>query len=677
MKISLNWIKDYVALNVDEEALAHKLTMAGFEVEEIISKEGDTVFKLEITPNRPDCLSMIGMAREISAILDEKLSMPKGTTFKKNKLCDIVIEDKEMCKKYIGVLINDVNVGATEKDMRCKLRAIGIRHINNIVDITNFSLMEMGQPLHAFDFDKIEGGKIFVRCSNEGERITTLDGVERVLDNQTLIVADIKKPLAIAGIMGGIGSEVTYKTKNIFLEGAYFDPVMIRRTARKLGLSTDSSYRFERGVDYFNIEETIRRAVALISQQAKGKVVAASEIEGNGFVKTTKMVRVSIDKINAYLGMDIKVPNVKNGLKRLGFGVKENKRTFVVDVPQFRQDIEQEVDVIEEIAHIIGFDNIPTSLPNISLVNIRENKRRAMRGCIAEILLCQGMKEIVSFSMCSREDLEKTKPEKEGLKILNPLSKDQELLRPTLLPSFLSIAAMNINRGNMDLRFFEIGKVYLQEEKETVGILMTGLRGEDNWKETKKERVSFYDLKGVWMQVYKGMDVSVKPIRAEMTSFELGACMQIEGGKGFMGKVKKDIVHAFGIKKRDVYFGEIDLEFIYSLKREDSKKRYKEVGKYPQVDRNVSIAIMQEKEWCEIKTFIAEMVCKKIKTGDILCDIRFLEEYLGDKVVEGKKGLTFSLTYQSLSRTLREEEVNLYHKEIVEKIVDELGVVIR
>ncbi|MFT5388221.1 MAG: phenylalanyl-tRNA synthetase beta chain [Candidatus Omnitrophota bacterium] len=675
MKISLNWIEDYVTPGIRPDELVHKLTMAGLEVEKTVSKNNDHVFELEITPNRPDCLSMIGMAREISAILNKPLKTPNILkTTHVTKKCDVSIEDSEGCQRYVGVLIEGVDVKASDSDISKKLEAIELRSVNNIVDITNFSMMENGQPLHAFDFDKLEGGKVIVRRAKKGESITTIDGVKRDLDSSILVIADAKKPVAIAGVMGGLDTEVKSSTKNVLLESAYFNSILIRRTARKLGLSSDSSYRFERGLDYDGVTVGSQRAEQLILSHGGGFVKSRADVKAGKVVKKSKSVQITVEAVNNYLGTKVTKAQMKTGLKKLGFVVTDKTNGVHVAPPSFRHDINRDVDIIEEVARIIGFDNIPTSLPVVSAINIPSQSRRYKRKELAKSMVGQGFCEVVTFAMYSEESFNKAMlAGKEVVRVLNPLTKEQEIMRPSLLPSLLSVAQSNINHGQKNLQVFETGKVYQQkEEREVLAILLTGQAGAD-WRQDKIRKIDFYDTKGaldIGLRTFEGVGVNYSV--SENISFEEGQRANISiNGKvlGSIGKVDDTVTKAFGIKKQEIYYAEVDLEGLVNV--DMVSKRYSAIAEYPAVTRDVSLAVSKDISFKVIKDIINRL------GSNILNEVNFVEEYLGEKIAQDQRGLVFSLTYQSFKRTLTEDEVNVVHDSIITAICSEVSAVIR
>ena len=705
MKISLNWLKEYIPIKVSPQRLAEKLTMAGLEVEKIATGAvgGDTQFELEITPNRPDCLNYLGIAREISAIFNSNPKLPKVKAFKFPKQkTDITIEDPKSCPRYIGTLIENVNIAPSPNWLKRHLESIGSRAINNIVDITNFCLFETGQSLHAFDFDKLQGGKIIVRRAKPGESIVTLDSVERKLDPSILVIADAKRPVAIAGIMGGKETEVRETTKNILLESAYFDPGVIRRGARLLGLSSDSSYRFERGVNTLGIETAGRRAASLILEWADGSLAAHRDLFVSKQKSAKKEIFLSIEEINSRLGSSLTIKKCRAVLEKLGCKivvidlyttndkknqkakveiltttkigkekVSKNKNVLKIIPPDFRNDFKTNVDAIEEIARIVGYDQLPSSLPSIRISSMAENPKRAFKQNLSRILQAQGFNEAITYTMMDRKALSKTKLDfLKVLEIKNPLSSEQEILRPSLLPSFLSTVQLNLNRGQKDLRLFEIGKEYsLEGEKEILALCTTGAQSAD-WRKPKQD-VNFYDLKGVIESlVLDQKEIVFKP--AQHPVFKSVQCAEIlveEKVLGVLGLISDDVLKQWDIKHKNIYLAELNLELFFKL--QPTTLRYHSIPEYPVIGRDISLAVKQGIPFQEIRQIISR------HGTEHLTSIKFLEQYLGDKIPQGCRGMVVSLTFQSSQRTLREEEVNQIYEKISQALSDELGAVRR
>jgi len=473
---------------------------------------------------------------------------------------------------------------------------------------------------------------------------------------------------------------VTEETKNILLESAYFDPVLIRRASRKLGLSSDSSYRFERGVDYAMVAKGADRALSLILQSAKGTIVKRSDVVSARPKISRGQISLSMDQINSCLGASLTVTQCKNIFQKLGFETAPPKKNiFKIIAPSFRGDIKQEVDIIEEVSRIIGYDNLPSSLPSIMAPSIIVPARRGIRINIQELLLAQGFNEVVTYTMINRKMLEKTSQEDcKGIKIQNPLTLDQDIMRPSLLPSLLSIVHFNLNRGQKDIKFFETGRIYTSKgEVETLGIIMTGLAFED-WRRGKKEKLDYYDLKGTLEQVLER--IGIKEV-----GFKINARMCLECGQrvsvlingkeaGIMGKVDSEVLHRWNIKHADVFFAEINLEMVYNQKQE--ARRYSPIHEFPSVIRDISLAVKRDTSAADIHSAINRAA--RVEKQVVLTCVKFVEEYTGDKLPLDHRGMMFSLTYQSAQeRTLRDEEVANIHDNIVQTLIDAFGVIRR
>jgi phenylalanyl-tRNA synthetase beta chain len=670
MKLSLNWIKDYVDVKLSAEKLVERLTMAGLEVEETHAVGKDTVLDIEITPNRPDCLCTIGLARELSAITAKDLKLPKIKARKASKGVSITIENKKDCSKYVGTLIQNVSIGNSPDKINECLASMGIKSINNAVDVTNFVLMEMGQPLHVFDYDKLVGGKIIVRRAKVNETITTLDGIERKLDPSILVIADEKRPVAIAGVMGGLDTGVTADTKNILLESAHFDMGLVRKAARTLGLKSDSSYRFERGIDIEGVVPAADRATDLIMTLANGKFVGRSQ---SGLTDKTakRSISITIDDIENLLGTKVSATDVKAALQRLGLSVKPGKaNAYKVSVPNFRGDLKQPVDLIEEVARVIGYDNLDVSFPNIQVHNIAPRTRpREVRKTVADVLVSLGYCEAITYSLISRRDLEKTNMGDVPATIVhNALSSEHNLMRSSMLPSMLSVVATNFSRGQKDLQLFEIGKRYLKEgELPTVSIIATGKKAGD-WRSNQKGNMDFFDIKGALEQIFAKLGVSVSYERGAHASTDPAVSSKIVFNGhhiGTLGRIDPKVLGQWDIKTKEVFWGSIHLEDLY-IKSKPMHK-YEPVAEFPAVGRDISIALPLDVSFARIKE-----ACVRLG-GNILKNVQLIEEYTGEKIQAGQRGLVLSLTYQSSERTLREDEVNAAHQQILKTLTQDFG----
>lgn len=667
MKLSFNWLNDFVKHGLSPEKLAERLTDSGHEVKGIEPAGSDRVFEIEITPNRPDCLNTLGLAREVGAIVGKAVKIPAVAIPNIPKtFCDVTIEDKAGCSRYIGYVIEDIEIGEAPSSIKERLASLGLRPINNVVDITNFGLFENGQPLHAFDYDKLIGGKIIVRRAKAGEKIITLDGVERELNPSILVIADAERPVAVAGIMGGLATEVTASTKRILLESAYFDPVLIRRAGRALGLASDSSYRFERGVDFENVGTAAKRALGRICEMAGGKPARFRDVISR---KPAAKKSFSIDagEIGHFLGADISTAKMKAILNRLDFKVGGKGPKLSVAPPGFRNDIKQPVDVAEEVARIIGYDRLPTSLPQVKPSAVRTAPPFELKRKFRRVLTGLGLDEAISYPLINAAAVEKTKVSVRTLvRVKNPLSLDQEILRPSLLASLLPVISVNFNRGQKNLRLFELGKVYLPEgEKEVLAIVLTGQRP-PNWQTNKKEPVDFFDLKGLVSRVFESLNLGLP----QFEPMAQGAGLVI--GKtpaGSLIRVGKDILKNWDVKIEDVFYAEIDLEAVYKIKA--PIKHFSPLPEFPSIIRDVSVAVRQDIPFSRIEALVRQT------GGSVLVAVNFLEQYLGEKIASGQKGLVFSLVYQSPERTLTESQIAPVHEKVVQKLVQDLGAVIR
>lgn len=672
MRLSLNWLKDYVDPKLSVDELVHRLTMAGLEVEEVQQAGNDTVFDLEITPNRPDCLCTIGLAREIAAITAKNLKIPKIKKYKTSKKgpFTISIEDRKDCPQYSATYLDNVTVETAPGWMQDRLQSVGVNSINNAVDITNFVLMEQGQPLHVFDADKIVGRQIIVRRAKAGESIVTLDGVERKLNPGILVIADAKRPIAIAGIMGGLDTSVTPQTKNVLLESAQFEMGVIRRGGRSLGLKSDASYRFERGVDAAGVVNASDRATDLLAALCRAKFKNRTVAAISGKMRP-HLIKVSIKEITDLLGTPVTAVHVKSSLSRLGLIVKQKAAgQFQVAVPGFRGDLRQPVDIIEEVARIIGYDRLEVSFPHIQVANITPKSRpRQVKKEAARILQAQGVHEIITFSLINQKDLQKTNlQDLAATGLVNALSAQHNLLRPSLIPSLLTVALTNVNRGQRELRLFEIGKIYsAAQEQDTLGVLLTGKRTQD-WRNHSKEMLSFYDLKGLLEAVAMGLGRTLEFKPVAHPSFDASRCAQLSlGGRviGVAGAVDKKVLAQWDLKLNEVYAAQMDLSAFYATEKQ--VLRYEPISEFPVVTRDVSVAVKKDISYAQIKTTALRI------GGDILKEIHLIEEYTGDKIQAGYRGLVFSLVYQSPERTLRDDEVNAVHQKILQGLANDCG----
>lgn len=680
MKLSYEWLKEYVDIDASAEKLAHMLSMSGSAVESVKDTEGTKVFELEITSNRPDCLNILGLARETAAIFGKTFKAPAMGPLKGEKsgvAPECVIKAKDLCPRYTARVITGVNVKAANNVISKRLLSVGLRPINNVVDITNYCLMELGQPMHAFDLDKIKGGKVIIRKAVKGEKIVTLDGAERTLEEGMLVIADAERAIAIAGVMGGKDTEVTASTKNILLESAYFEPISVRRTARKLAISTDSSYRFERGVDKGMVKLASDRAARMILAEAGG---VAGEFGDEGKAEPEKVTaKFDVAHAEKIIGARLGKARVKKILKSLGVIVKkESGDKLNVVIPSFREDVEREIDLIEEVARVFGYDNIPSTLSKIVPQGERKEKQRKVEEKIRTALAGSGMNEIITYSLTNKKSAEMFPlTEKVPVQLANPLSEEQRYLVPQLADGMLKAFSWNINRKNKDLAFFEIAKTYHRtgagekdiKETPTLCVGMTGnLR--KNWKEGDVA-AGLYDLKGAVEALLARIRVAAEFASLEKDGFSTAAEIRIGPEKrpaGFIGEVSAKTLAAYDIVQK-VFVAEIALdETAKAAILEDS---YTPVPRFPASSRDVSILCDKSLESAALKAAMEE------KGGSLLKRVELIDLYEGEKLPAGKKSLTYTLDYGRDDRTITDDEVEAAHAGIKQEIAEKFDVTYR
>jgi len=678
MKIPFSWLKDYVNVGtMKPEDVADRLTIAGLEVVLIEKIEGDSIFDIEVTPNRADCLNILGIAREVSASLGKKLKCPKTKSIKGRlrEKPSIEIKDNKLCPRYTGRIIRNVKVGESPKWLVDKLKAMDLRTVNNVVDITNYCLFESGQPTHAFDYDKLLG-KIVVRRARKGETITTIDGKKRSLDPDMLLIADEERPIALGGVMGSKDTEVTKDTKNILFESAYFNPVSIRKTSRRLGLISESSYRFERSVDLGKVAAASDRACSLIRELCGGEIGPLADV-GEKDPKEVK-IYLRLQMLKKILGLNISASVVKKILSSLQLKVEASgKETLVVSVPSFRQDLKSEVDLIEEVVRIYGYDKLPSTMPTIVGHPKRIEPSREISSIVRDTLISLGVDEIITYSLISKEDLVSLSKDigDDGLIVIkNPLSIEQEIMRPTSVPGILHAVSWNLNRGTKDLKIFELGKVYRKDGK--------ALREEDNLSiafvedrsyglQGAKEAV-FFNLKGALEILFERLGITNSTFReGETPSFltRVGASIKVSKERiGFLGKLKGECLDRFGIKT-DVILCELSLKKLFSYAK--LEKRFQEMPKFPSAKRDMSLVVKSEVSH--------EMIVSTVKEvgGDLVAEVELFDEYFGAQIPKDERGLSYSIEYRAEDRTLTDEEVSRLHIRVCDALAQKLGAKIR
>ena len=632
----------------------------------------DTVFELEITPNRPDCLSHIGIARELSAYYGKELKYPE--TEIKNEIEEktsdnvkVTIEDSNLSRRYVTRILKNVTVKESPKWLKERIESVGLRSINNIVDVSNFILMEMNHPNHVFDLDKIEGNEIKVKSAVKGDKLVTLDEQERELEDGDIVICDSKKILALGGVMGGLDSEVTDNTKNILLEVAQFNSQNVRKTSRRLTLSSDSSYRFERGIDVEDSIKVINRLANLIQEVAGGEIL-------NGYVDVypvpheNKVAELNFERLNRFVGKVIPREKVIEILRNLEIDVKDNGETLTLTAPSYRGDLELEQDYFEEVIRMYGFDNIENILPRVDINKNSTLDTTKLTDRVKTICASVGLKEVINYSFIPKDALQKLKftgvSEDKLIDISNPITEDFVTMRPTLLYSLIKNAKDNMNRNVSNIRFFEVSRTFekaeeLAKEDIKVGIILAGENDKTLWN-PKPVHYDFYDLKGIVEEIFsklKFQSFSIK--RSVQTEFHPGRSADVFVGKeyiGSFGEIHPDVLENFGLNKKTVLVAEFNIELI--KKYINKPFVYQGIVKYPAVPRDLAL-VMNENILVGDVLKTIEKIDKKVEK------VELFDIYQGIGVEPGKKSVAISILLRDDSKTLEEKEIN----DIIDKIL--------
>ena len=632
----------------------------------------DTVFELEITPNRPDCLSHIGIARELSAYYGKELKYPETEikseiSEKTSDNVKVSIEDSNLSRRYVTRILKNVTVKESPKWLKERIEAVGLRSINNIVDVSNFILMEMNHPNHVFDLDKIEGNEIKVKSAVKGDKLVTLDEQERELEDGDIVICDSKKILALGGVMGGLDSEVTDNTKNILLEVAQFNPQNVRKTSRRLTLSSDSSYRFERGIDVEDSIKVINRLANLIQEVAGGEIL-------NGYVDVypvpheNKVAELNFERLNRFVGKVIPREKVIEILRNLEIDVKDNGETLTLTAPSYRGDLELEQDYFEEVIRMYGFDNIENILPRVDINKNSTLDTTKLTDKVKTICASVGLKEVINYSFIPKDALQKLKftgvSEDKLIDISNPITEDFVTMRPTLLYSLIKNAKDNMNRNVSNIRFFEVSRTFekaeeLAKEDIKVGIILAGENDKTLWN-PKPVHYDFYDLKGIVEEIFsklKFQSFSIK--RSVQTEFHPGRSADVFVGKeyiGSFGEIHPDVLENFGLNKKTVLVAEFNIELI--KKYINKPFVYQGIVKYPAVPRDLAL-VMNENILVGDVLKTIEKIDKKVEK------VELFDIYQGIGVEPGKKSVAISILLRDNSKTLEEKEIN----DIIDKIL--------
>ncbi|KPJ99104.1 MAG: hypothetical protein AMJ60_06100 [Desulfobacterales bacterium SG8_35] len=646
----------------------------------------DTLIEVDLTPNRPDCTSVIGIAREIAGFTNQKLKQPvqnelpeltgEGVPF------SVEVLDPEDCPRYGARLLKNITISTSPWWLRKRLLSVGLRPINNVVDITNLVMLEYGQPLHAFDFHRLGGEKIIVRRARAGEEIITLDGEKRQLDQEMLLICDAEKPVAVAGVMGGENSEVVDSTRDILLESACFNPLSIRRTARQLNLGTEASYRFERGVDPEIAPRAMERAVQLLVE------IAGAEIVANGYdcvagIKPRETIRLRISRTNDLLGLQLDAGEVRRCLESIELAVSlADEDTLLVTPPSFRIDLDREVDLIEEVARLQGYNEIPTTMPTVPMSFPEQQQGLELRQKLAAMLVSQGFFEAINYSFVDenyfdRLQLQDENPLRNVVELLNPLSEEQKIMRTMMLPGLLQNIARNTSRQSNDIRLFEIGKVFHpiadaplpRENMRIVGVVSGRRHPGSSLLHFGTTPIDVYDCKGIVEALLQEMRIA-KHLREECKHEGEAVPSYIRPDSfivyraeerllGCLGEIDAAVLKSFGVKQ-SVFFFDLDLDQITAL--ESEPKSFKPLPKFPSVNWDIALIVPESVAAGELLTAIDNAGEELVEAAEIF------DVYRGDAIDAGHKSVAISLTYRSVEQTLDDKAVNKVHQRLIKML---------
>lgn len=651
----------------------------GDEFTKVMGLDND-ILDIGILPNRGDCMSVIGLAREVSVMLDKKLKLPEVTLkeeIKEEIKVSVEVKDKDLCPRYMAKVVKGVKIGPSPKWMVERLEAAGIRSINNIVDVTNFVLLEMGQPLHAFDYHKIKGNKIIIRKANESEKIMTLDEEERALSSEMLAICDVEKPIAVAGVMGGANSEICNETQDILIEAAYFDPVSIRRTSVKLALSSESSSRFVKGIDYKNIERALYRAAQLMCDLAGGTAVSGhiDEYDNESDLNVDNVVEIDYEKISKVLGLSIDKETIVSNLIKLGLTVDGDK----VTAPSWRKlDISRFEDIVEEVIRIYGMDKLPCTLPGKQVVINEPGKVEVMVKISKDTLVGCGLNETLTYSMISPDDQAKLLLDDiETFNLANPISREESVMRPQIISSLLKTATYNQKRQNNDLKIFEVGRTYNKDKdgKPYENIMVAGLlmgtvhQGILSNAARKQDSFDFFYLKGIVENLID--EIGIKRVMMKPSAckaFHPGRSADLNVGKDVVARIAQihpDVAGNFDLKGEVFYF---EVNITLASKFASFKKKYKSLPKFPSSRRDTTMWVKEDINYGKVMEVINKSASK------LLVDVELIDIYKGDNAHgDDYHNLTYALYFQSPNKTLTEEEINADFDKIIKGISAKVG----
>ena len=686
MRFSDQWLRDCVETRLPPGELGSRLTQVGVPLDSLEPFGDDTVYHFDVTTNRPDCMNHLGLARELSvaerARLKEPLTtIPEASSQWAERLASLAVEAPDLCERYTALIIQKVKVGTSPSWLSRRLEAIGLRPINSVVDATNYVLWEMGHPLHAFDLEKLSGKSVRVRRAKPGERITTLDGVERKLMPEMLVIADDRKAVAVAGVMGGRDSEIGTATTEVLLESAHFQPASVRKTSRALGLHTDASHRFERGTDVEMTLMAASRCAALIAEVTGGKV-ARGVLEERKAPAARREIALRPGRVRELLGLAIEEQAMQDILQRLGCNVgRDPGQPWRVVPPSFRGDLSLEEDLVEETARHHGYDKIPVTLPRVFLfpegrsdaADRLDRIRLGIRHC--------GFSEALNLTLVSQADNRAFGDTSGGIQVLNPLTEGQDRLRSSLIPGLLRNLAHNLNHHLPEGRLFEAGRVFrpsdtrseLPEEEERLGLVLGGKSSARHWSEPERPP-DFFDLKGALDQAARVLGVSRvewKSVQRPFLAPGRAAEILVSGRLlGWAGEVSPQIATAWDLESVALA-GEISLRELFAALPQDTSFRHTPLARTPGASRDLALILDGSHTYREVETAIRGV------EGIPVASVELFDRYEGASIPQGKIGMAVRIVFSSPGRTLVSEEVSEFLDRIIHRLRDRLGAVLR
>jgi phenylalanyl-tRNA synthetase beta chain len=677
MFISYEWLKEFTETRLSPDELRERLTMVGLAIDAVEEHKGDAVLDVEVPSNRPDCLSHVGVAREVAVIENATMHLPAPSAHLKTQgrskdFTSVEIKDADLCPRYAARLVRGVKIGPSPDWLAKRLETIGQRPINNVADITNYVLHELGQPLHAFDFEKLGGHRIVVRRAAPGEKLKTLDGVERTLSGDMLVIADAENPVALAGIMGGEESEISTGTTDVLIESAYFDPHSVRVTARQLGMDTEASRRFERGADCEGVLHAQQRCVELICELAGG-VATEDAIDVYPQPLTPRMVNLRPARVKELTSLSVETDEILRILVGLGF---ERTDDMSFKVPSWRIDVEQEEDLVEEVARHTGYEKIASELPPSNAsgeYQPSEMKQRSLRRALNAF----GFDEAINFSFIQQENRIDLVPSLRGheddqSQLANPIIEDAAWMRSTLLPGLLSSLRHNMNHGIRDVRLFEIGRIFaistpaeLPQETLALALIATGGAVEENKAQAERE-LDFFDLKGALEAAVDWMNLS--PLSFTQTSarhLRVGQSAAIKLGNGTeigtIGRLAENVAASYKFRQ-PVYLLELDLDAL--LSGPAKVIQYSPLPRYPSVTRDISLLVNRNVALEELFKAVNDQRVADCRT------VKLVGTFEGGNMPSSKRSVTLRLEYRSDERTLRDEEVEERHSNLTRALLE-------